>query len=62
MISSCGTSELTDEKKDSQTSASQHCPSCGHSLDCNPVYMLLNAREALISILNSIQQQFDSLF
>ncbi|KAG2625107.1 NAC domain-containing protein 75-like isoform X1 [Panicum virgatum] len=37
MISSCGTSELTDEKnKDSQTSASRHCPSCGHSLDCNP--------------------------
>ncbi|KAG2625106.1 hypothetical protein PVAP13_3KG188900 [Panicum virgatum] len=41
MISSCGTSELTDEKnKDSQTSASRHCPSCGHSLDCNPKDMI----------------------
>ncbi|CAL4902587.1 unnamed protein product [Urochloa decumbens] len=37
MVSSCCTSELTEEKlKGRQTSASRHCPNCGHSLGCNP--------------------------
>ncbi|XP_004960907.1 NAC domain-containing protein 73 [Setaria italica] len=37
MVSSCCTSEPTEEKhKDRQTSASRRCPSCGHSFDSNP--------------------------
>nr|CAB3460456.1 unnamed protein product [Digitaria exilis] len=38
MVSSCCTSELTDDdklKNHRQTSASWRCPSCGHSLDSN---------------------------
>ncbi|CAN6345524.1 unnamed protein product [Urochloa humidicola] len=41
MVSSCCTSELTDEKlKDRQTSASRRCPNCGHGLGCNPNDMI----------------------
>ncbi|CAN6336506.1 unnamed protein product [Urochloa humidicola] len=41
MVSSCCTSELTDEKlKDRETSASRRCPNCGHSLGCNPKDMI----------------------
>jgi hypothetical protein len=59
MISSCCTSELTDEKlnKDRQTSASRRCPSCGHNFDSNPVHLLYSSAHEAFQIHNWMQQQ-----